>query len=60
MIYGSSNFIYLVVANLDSNSGSGLDFILGYAFLEHFYSVLDTENSRLGLATTQYTTAITN
>ena len=60
MINGSSNFIYLVISNIGWNSGSGLDFILGYTFLERFYSVFDTENHLLGLATTLYTTAITN
>jgi pepsin A len=32
-IGGSSSSIYLIVADIGSDSGSGLDFINGYAFL---------------------------
>ena len=60
MIGGNSNSIYLVVTNIGWNSGSGLDFILGYTFLERFYSVFDTTNSAVGFATTVYTNANTN
>ncbi|KAK2465527.1 hypothetical protein APHAL10511_002419 [Amanita phalloides] len=59
-IGGSPSSIYLVVADIGSPSGSGLDFIDGYTFLERFYSVFDTTNSRVGLATTPFTTATTN
>ena len=59
-IGGSSSSIYLVVNDLGSPSGSGLDFINGYTFLERFYSVYDTTNNRVGLATTSFTTATTN
>ncbi|KAF7347610.1 Aspartic proteinase [Mycena venus] len=59
-IGGSASSIYLVVADWGSNSGQGLDFINGYAFLERFYSVFDTANKRVGLATTPFTTATTN
>ncbi|KAJ7865374.1 family A1 protease [Mycena olivaceomarginata] len=59
-IGGSASSIYLVVADWGSNSGEGLDFINGYAFLERFYSVFDTANKRVGLATTPFTTATTN
>ncbi|KAG2156568.1 aspartic peptidase domain-containing protein [Suillus bovinus] len=57
---GSSTAIYLVVTDIGSASGSGLDFIDGYTFLERFYSVFDTDNSRVGFATTLYTDATTN
>ncbi|KAJ7878605.1 aspartic peptidase A1 [Mycena leptocephala] len=59
-IGGTASRIYLVVADWGSNSGEGLDFINGYAFLERFYSVFDTANKRIGLATTPFTTATTN
>jgi len=57
---GDDSKIYLITADLGSNSGSGLDFINGFAFLQRFYSVYDTGNSQLGLATTQFTSATTN
>lgn len=60
VIGGNSNAIYLVTADLGSPSGSGLDFIDGFVFLQRFYSVFDTTNSRVGFATTQYTNATTN
>ncbi|KAJ7161290.1 aspartic peptidase A1 [Mycena crocata] len=59
-IGGSASSIYLVVADWGANSGQGLDFINGYAFLERFYSVFDTANKRVGFATTPFTTATTN
>ncbi|KAJ7786608.1 aspartic peptidase A1 [Mycena metata] len=59
-IGGTSTGIYLIVADLGSNSGEGLDFINGYAFLERFYSVFDTANKQVGFATTPFTTATTN
>lgn len=57
---GDPNGIYLVTADLGSPSGQGLDFINGFAFLQRFYSVYDTTNSRVGLATTPFTQATTN
>ncbi|KAG2032176.1 acid protease [Suillus americanus] len=59
-IGGTANGIYLIVADKGSDSGSGLDFTNGYCFLERFYSVYDTTNSRVGFATTEYTYATTN
>jgi len=59
-IGGVPGKIYLVVADMGSQSGSGLDFIDGFVFLQRFYSVYDTTNSRVGLATTQLTQATTN
>ena len=60
LIGGTSSKIYLVVADLGSPSGEGLDFINGYTFLERFYSVFDTTTGSVGLATTPFTTATTN
>jgi len=57
---GDANAIYLVTADMGSNLGTGLDFINGFVFLQRFYSVYDTTNTQVGLATTQYTTAETN
>ncbi len=59
-IGGTSGSIYLVVNDIGSPTGSGLDFINGYTFLERFYSVYDTTNNRIGFATTPFTTATTN
>ncbi|KAH9838072.1 family A1 protease [Rhodofomes roseus] len=59
-IGGSSGDIYLVVGDIGSDSGEGLDFINGYAFLERFYSVFDTTNAQVGFAETQYTSATSN
>jgi cathepsin E len=59
-IGGTAGSIYLVVQDIGSPSGSGLDFIDGYTFLERFYSVFDTTNKRVGFATTPFTTATTN
>ncbi|KAG1735324.1 acid protease [Suillus paluster] len=59
-IGGSTDGIYLIVSDIGSKSGSGLDFINGYCFLERFYSVYDTTNSRVGFATTEYTYATSN
>ncbi|KAG2156904.1 acid protease [Suillus bovinus] len=59
-IGGNSNSIYLIVNDIGSSSGSGLDFINGYSFLQRFYSVFDTTEHRVGLATTSSTTATSN
>jgi cathepsin E len=47
-IGGDSNSVYLVVADLGTPSGQGLDFILGLTFLERFYSTYDAQNKRIG------------
>ncbi|KAG1885554.1 aspartic peptidase domain-containing protein [Suillus subluteus] len=59
-IGGSSKYIYLVVNDIGTDTGAGFDFINGYTFLERFYSVFDTTNSRVGFATTSHTDATTN
>ncbi|KAL5534090.1 hypothetical protein ACEPAG_551 [Sanghuangporus baumii] len=59
-IGGNANSVYLIVNDVGSNTGSGLDFINGFAFLERFYSVFDTANRRVGFATTPFTRATTN
>ncbi|KAN0074734.1 Aspartic peptidase domain containing protein [Tylopilus felleus] len=57
---GQEGQIYLITSNLGSQSGSGLDFINGFGWLQRFYSVFDTTNSKVGIATTPYTDAETN
>jgi cathepsin E len=47
-IGGDSGKIYLIIGNLGSPTGSGMDFILGKAFLERFYVVFDTANAQIG------------
>ncbi|PBL00401.1 acid protease [Armillaria gallica] len=59
-IGGSSSAIYLIVNDIGINSGEGLDFINGYTFLERFYTIYDTANSRIGFAKTAQTTATSN
>jgi hypothetical protein len=59
-IGGSSNATYLVVSDLGSNSGQGLDFIDGYTFLERYYTIYDTSNKQIGFAQTPYTFATSN
>ncbi|KDR83017.1 hypothetical protein GALMADRAFT_863793 [Galerina marginata CBS 339.88] len=57
---GEEGKIYLITADLGNNSGTGLDFINGFAFLQRFYSVYDTTNTQVGIATTPFTDAETN
>jgi len=57
---GAADAIYLIVADIGSNSGSGLDFINGYTFLQRFYSVYDTGNKQVGFAQTAHTNDMTN
>jgi hypothetical protein len=59
-IGGTSDGIYLIVQDIKLSRLSGVDFILGRPFLERFYTVLDSGNSRVGFATTQFTEADTN
>ena len=60
VIGGDADSIYLVVNDIGSNSGEGLDFINGYTFLERFYYVYDVANAQVGFATTEFTDATTN
>ncbi|KFH63005.1 hypothetical protein MVEG_11043 [Podila verticillata NRRL 6337] len=60
IIGGTAGSIYLIVTDNGSNSGSGLDFILGQKFMERFYTVFDTANQRVGFATTPFTDATSN
>jgi hypothetical protein len=57
---GEAGSIYLIVSDIGSNSGSGLDFINGFGWLQRYYAVFDTTNSQVGIATTPNTDATTN
>jgi cathepsin E len=59
-IGGVATSIYLVVNDIGTPTGQGLDFIDGYTFLERFYSCYDTTNKRVGVANTPFTTATSN
>ncbi|OBZ76839.1 Polyporopepsin [Grifola frondosa] len=47
VIGGTANGVYLIVGDLGTNSGEGLDFINGMAFLERFYFVYDSESNEI-------------
>ena len=59
-IGGQADQIFLIVGDLGTESGEGLDFINGMTFLERFFAVFDSGNSQVGLATTPFTDATTN
>ena len=52
--------MYLIVSDLGTPSGEGLDFIDGMTFLERFYVVFDSDKSEFGIATSPFTFAETN
>ncbi|KAG2367203.1 aspartic proteinase [Suillus spraguei] len=54
------NNIYLVVMDIGSPTGTGLDFRIGYTFMQRFYTVLDGSNQRIGFAPTQFTDVTTD
>ncbi|KAH9170212.1 aspartic peptidase domain-containing protein [Lactarius sanguifluus] len=60
LIGGATSSIYLVINDIGTSTGSGLDFVNGYTFLERFYTAYDTTNRRIGIATTPFTIATTN
>ncbi|KAG2358775.1 aspartic peptidase domain-containing protein [Suillus spraguei] len=59
-VNGLDDGIYLTVKSLDTPVGHGLDFQLGYVFLQRFYAVFDIAESRVGFAETLFTDATTN
>jgi cathepsin E len=60
VIGGETDGIYLVVYDVGQVLSQELGFIAGMALLERLYCVFDTTNSRVGFATTQFTSANTN
>ncbi|KAI0653597.1 aspartic peptidase A1 [Cubamyces menziesii] len=60
LIGGSNEYVYLIIGNLGTISGSGMDVVLGMMFIERFYTVFDLENRQVGLAATPFTGSITN
>ncbi|KAG9319076.1 hypothetical protein KVV02_004848 [Mortierella alpina] len=60
LIGGRSERIYLIVQDLKTLSGQGLDFILGQVFMERIYTVHDIAKKRMGFATTPHTHDTTN
>jgi len=58
-IGGYEGSIYLIVQNVGEKL-LGVDFICGMAFLERFYSVFDSGNRSVGIASTPFTNATTN
>lgn len=59
-IGGKEGSIYLIVCDIGTRSGSGIDFHNSYVFMQRFYTVLDTTNKRVGFSTTAFTYATTN
>jgi len=57
---GDDDHVYLVLGDLGSSGSQGMAFIMGYAFLERFYTVYDSAESRIGFATTKYTQSESN
>ncbi|OCH89119.1 acid protease [Obba rivulosa] len=57
---GTDDNVYLVVGDNGSNSGSGLDFTNGLAWLERFYFVYDSGNNQVGFANTPFTNVTSN
>ncbi|KAG2067645.1 aspartic protease [Suillus decipiens] len=59
-VNGGNDDIFLIVKALATPTGSGIDFVNGYPFLQRFYAVFDSDRGRLGFARTLYTDDETN
>ncbi|KAG9219673.1 hypothetical protein CCMSSC00406_0006005 [Pleurotus cornucopiae] len=59
-IGGRNDTMYLIIGDMGTVGGSGLDFILGYTFLERFYSIYDASQKQIGLCSTSNTFRVTN
>ncbi|KAG2355864.1 aspartic peptidase domain-containing protein [Suillus spraguei] len=56
---GETDGIYLIIANLGTAARPGLDFVVGYTFMQRFYIVLN-DHFGVGFAETPFTTADIN
>ncbi|KAG2362536.1 aspartic peptidase domain-containing protein [Suillus spraguei] len=59
-IGGGADDIYLVVKDLGTAIGAGLDFINGYVFFQRFYIVFDSSRDQVGFGRTIFTYNISN
>ncbi|KAG2068253.1 acid protease [Suillus decipiens] len=59
-INGGLNDIFLIVKALETPTGAGKDFVLGYVFLQRFFTVFDSDKRRVGFAKTAYTDIVVN
>ena len=60
MLGGVANQMYLVVQDIGSLSGGGMDFIIGMTSLQRYYTVFDSTNQRVGFAQTSFTNVTIN
>ncbi|KAG6327932.1 hypothetical protein ID866_11157 [Astraeus odoratus] len=56
----TGNQIYLAIVGLGRDSNSGWDFTCGCAFLERYYTIIDSKNLQVGFARTHYTDSKSN
>ncbi|KAI0333919.1 aspartic proteinase precursor [Cubamyces sp. BRFM 1775] len=59
LIGGSPDFVYLIVGDIGTHSGSGMDIVYGMVFMERFYTAFHT-NDGVVIANTPNTQATTN
>ncbi|GJE93106.1 A1 family peptidase [Phanerochaete sordida] len=59
-IGGDADSVYLIVGDIGTPSGEGLDFINGYVFMQRFYTVYTSKAPSFGIAKTAFTYAETN
>jgi hypothetical protein len=49
---GKTGVQYGVISNLGTDSGAGLDFIIGQKLMEKYYVIFDADDNRVGFAYT--------
>ncbi|KAG2357777.1 aspartic peptidase domain-containing protein [Suillus spraguei] len=60
MLPGDNDAIYLIIGNIGTATGRGFDFMIGYTFMQRFYTVLYGDHIGVGFATTPFTNLIVN